>query len=61
MTEREAITRLLGAIRAASPLLRHGHHSQAAAVLEDAEKAVRDGLRLNPAEGRYGTRDAKGA
>jgi hypothetical protein len=54
MTEREAVTRLLGAIRAASPLLRHGHHSQAAAVLEDAEKAVRDGLRLNPSEGRYG-------
>lgn len=54
MTEREATDRLLGAIRAAAPLLRHGLHGEAAAVLEDAEKAVRKALRLPAEAGRYG-------
>lgn len=44
MTEREAVDRLLGAFRAAAPLLRHRMQEEAAAVLEDAEKAVREGL-----------------
>ena len=45
MTEREAVDRLLNAIRAASPLLRHGFSSEAAAVLEDAEREVREAMR----------------
>lgn len=49
VTDREATDRLLAACRAAAPLLRHGLHQQAAAVLEDAEAAVRCALRI-PAE-----------
>lgn len=47
MTERQATDRLLAALRAIKPLLRHGHIPQAVAVLEDAEAAVVSGLRLS--------------
>lgn len=49
MTEREAADRLLAALRAIKPLLRHGHLPQAVAVLEDVEAAVVSGLRLGDA------------
>jgi hypothetical protein len=54
MTEREATDRLLGAIRAAAPLLRHGMQAEAVAVLEDAERAVRQALAILADAGRYG-------
>lgn len=60
MTEREATDRLLAAIRAAAPLLRHGMHQAAAAVLEDAESAVRKALTMPAGGGRYGG-DSEGA
>ena len=60
MTEREATDRLLAALRAAAPLLRHGMQAEAAAVLEDAEMAVRKALGIPADAGRYGG-DREGA
>lgn len=44
MTESEITDRLLGSIKAAVALLRHGHHSEAAAVLDGAAKSASERL-----------------